>query len=272
MAAPRTTFPVTGPLTLVVRLGHGSVSVEARDDLTEAAVRLTPRDNDSDALDRIAVEMRGSTLAVVAPRQGGLTELFSGRRKDREAVDAVIEVPTGTRLKLTTAGDHITVAGRCGTADVTTGNATIDLDTIEGDLRLRYGNGESRVATVTGSLRLQAGRGDAHVGEVGGRLECGFGSGALVAAVVRGDLRARSGSGSAQVDAAYGDVDLATGSGSLTVGVPDGVSAHLDLLTGSGRVHSDLPVERAPRPGGRTVTLRARTGSGDVHLVRAPAA
>src|SRR3546814_21127629 len=63
------------------------------------------------------------------------------------------------------------------------------------------------------------------------------------------------------IDAAYGNVDLATGSGSLTVGVPDGVSVRLDVMTGSGVLQSDLLVEQEPRPGARTITLRAQTRS-----------
>jgi hypothetical protein len=121
-------------------------------------------------------------------------------------------------------------------------------------------------------VHLKAGRCDARFGDIGGSLHSGLGSGSLSAGLVRGDLRARSGSGSTSVEAAYGNVDLATGSGSLTIGVPDGVSVQLDVMTGSGCLHSDLPVEPAPRKGARAVHLRARTGSGDVRLVRAPAA
>lgn len=265
-------FPLTAPISLMVRLGHGSLTVEARDDLTEATVTLSAHGRVEDLLEKVTVELRGTTLTLIAPRQGGLPDLLGGWRKDRDAIDAVIVVPTGTAVKLTTATAPITVRGRVGAADVTSGNASVDLATVAGDLRLRYGTGESRVGAVTGSAQLKGGRGELHLGEIGGRLHCAFGSGTLTATLVRGDLHARTGSGSTSVDAAYGNVDLATGSGTLTVGVPDGVSVRLDVMTGSGSLHSDLPVEQAPRAGARAVTLRARTGSGDVRLVRAPAA
>ena len=71
-------FPLVGPISLAARLGHGSLTVAARDGLTEAAVTLTARDRDQ--LDRITVEMRGSTLTVQAPRQGGLSDLIGGWR------------------------------------------------------------------------------------------------------------------------------------------------------------------------------------------------
>jgi hypothetical protein len=270
MTAPITrTFPLTGPITVSVRLGHGSLTLAARDDLTEATVTLSGVD--AEVLDRCTVELRGTTLVVHAPRQG-MGELRGAWRKDRNAIHAVVEVPTGTTTKVATATADISITGEIGTADIATGNATVDVAAVAGDLRLRYGNGQTRIGAVTGSVQLKGGRVDARFGEIGGSLVCGFGSGTLAAHLVRGDLRARAGSGSTSIDAAYGNVDLATGSGSLTVGVPDGVSIRLDVMTASGLLHSDLPVEQAPKPGSRAVTLRAQTGRGDVRLVRAPAA
>ena len=267
---PKTySFPLVGPISLSARVGHGSLTVAARDGLAEATVTIAARDRD--LLDKTTVEMRGSTLTVHAPRQGGLADLIGGWRKG-DRLDVTIEVPTGTAAKLMTATAPIVVTGSIGPSDVATGNANVDLAAVTGDLRLRYGNGESRVGSVTGSVQLKAGRCDARFGDVAGSLSSGLGSGSLNAATVRGDLHSRTGSGSTSVEAVYGNVDLATGSGTLTVGVPDGVSVRLDITTGSGSLHSDLPVEQGPRKGARAVTLRARTGSGDVRLVRAPAA
>lgn len=272
MAANRTNIPLTGPINLLVRLGHGSVVVAAREGLAEATVRLTPRNQESDVLDRVTVELQGRTLLVSGPRQGGLADLIGGWRRDRDGIEAVIEVPTGTPLKVATASADITVTGQCGDADLATAATGIRLDTVAGDLRLRCGRAESRIGMVTGSVQLRAGNGTAHLGEVGGRLECAFGAGELIADVVRGEMRVRAGSCSARVGTAYGDVDIAFGSGPITIGLPAGVSARVDVTSGSGQVHSDLPIEQAPMPGGHPITVRARTGSGDVRLLRAAAA
>ena len=40
-------------------------------------------------------------------------------------------------------------------------------------------------------------------------------------------------------------------------------------MTGSGRVNSELPITDAPAATGDPITVRARTGSGDVRLFRA---
>ena len=272
MASTNTTFPLTGPINLLVRLGSGSVTVATRDGLAEALVRLAPRQGRRDLLDRVTVEMQGRTLVVAGPRPGGLTDLMGRWRRERDSIDVFVEVPTGTAIDMTAAGDDVTVTGTCGDADVSTTAARISFDTVAGNLRLRFDHADSRVHLVTGSARLRAGTGSACFGEVEGPLECRFGSGELVADVVRGELRWRAGSASAQIAAVYSDVDLAVGSGPIHVGVPIGVSALVDVISGTGQVHSDLPVDRAPTPSARTITLRARTGSGEVRILRAPAA
>jgi hypothetical protein len=269
MANEFTSFPVTSPINLMARLGHGSLTVTAQDDLTEATVRLRQRDGGSDIVDRIAVEMRGPTLAVVAPRQGGLVDLLSGRRRDRDSVDVEIVVPTRTAMKLSTASADITVKGRAGGSDIATGAATIEIDTVDGDLRLRYGAATSRVQEVTGSATVRSGSGDDHFGEVGGPVQAGFGSGDLEVDIAHSGVRSRAGSGEARIGVAYGDVDVAAGSGGVSIGLPVGISARLEVTTGSGRVQSDLPIEGSSAPSGKSITIKARTGSGDVRLFRA---
>ena len=81
-------FPVTGPIHLDVKVGIGSVTVHARDDLTEAVVTVTPRrpQSDSDLAERIRIDMHGSTLVVHAAKLGGVFDLIGGGMS-RAAVD-----------------------------------------------------------------------------------------------------------------------------------------------------------------------------------------
>lgn len=108
----------------------------------------------------------------------------------------------------------------------------------------------------TGCATVRSGFGDAHFGEVGGDLQSGRGSGLLQAAAVRGAVRSRSGSGGARLGAVYGDVDLASGSGPMSIGLPAEVTLQLDVNTGSGAVHSELPNEDKPAAGTRAITAR----------------
>jgi hypothetical protein len=264
------TFALHGPINLQVRLAHGSVTVDAVDGLTEASVEAVGRSKDSDVLDRLVVDMQGPTLLVRLPRQGGVFDLpFFGRRQ-RDELDVRIRVPSGTAMHVLTYTASVTVHGRVGGADIAFGAAQARLEHVDGDLRVRFGNGAVRADRVAGGVELRSGSGSADLGEVGGAISAGCGTGTLDVRVARDAVRSRSGSGDARIGAAHGDVDVVSGSGNVQIGVPAGVTARLDLSTGSGRVESDLPVDDAPRStSARAITLRARTGSGQVRLFRA---
>lgn len=265
-------FPLAGPINLSARLGHGSLTVRTADDLTEAVVELLPGSGSTDLVERMTVEMSGPTLVVHAPRQGGLADLLAPWRPNWSGgVTATVTVPTGTALKISTFTGSVTVQGRCGGADVATGSGEIRMDEVDGDLLLRYGSAQSSVQRVSGSVTVRSGSGDAHFGEVLGDLASGCGSGLLEADEVRGSVRCRSGSGGAKIGAVFGDVDLASGSGAMTIGLPAGVTARLEVNTASGRVRSDLPIEDRPATRKGEITVRARTGSGDIRLFRAAA-
>ena len=263
------TFPLTDPINLSVRLGHGSLVVHCVDDVAEAKVELTARPGADAYVERMTVEMSGPTLTVHGPRQGGVFDLFGDMWRKHAGVDVSVTVPSGTAMKVATYTAGVRVEGRSGGADIATGAADIDLEHVDGDLRLRSGSARASVADVSGSVVLRSGAGDAHFGDVGGDLQSVCGSGLLEATLVRGNARMRSGAGEARLGAVYGNVDIASGSGPMSVGLPAGLTARLDLQTGSGRVSSELPIEDHPASTKGAVTVRARTGSGDVRLFRA---
>lgn len=262
------TFALNGPIDLHVRLGHGVVTVTASAERSVATVRLEADDDAARALlDATEVGLRGSTLHVFAPRQVGVFEL--GGKRAAARLDVHVEIPSGAPVRINTADAPITVFGRVGTADLTFGSGEATVDAVDGNLRLRCWTGAVRFAQVTGSVHVRSGSGDVTFGEIGGDLVATCGSGDLQAAVVRGLVHSRCGSGSARLGAVHGDVDLVGGSGQLEIGLPIGLSARLDVRTGSGRVRSELPIEDAASPNRETITVRARAGSGDVRLFRA---
>lgn len=263
-------FPVDGPINLVVRVAHGAVTVETQDDLTEATVTLEPGEHGAELLKQTAVEMRGPILVVNGPRPGGIFDLpiFGGRRGN-DGLDIHIVVPTGTAVKISTFTAPIRITGSVGEADIAFGSGQAAVGDVGGDLRLRIGSGTAKAVHVSGSVELRSASGNAQFGEIDGALTSGCGSGDLDVRVVHGAVRSRCGSGRARLDEVHGDVDLVSGSGGLDVGLPTGVTARLDVHTGSGTVRSDLPIEDAPTSAMGSITVRARIGSGDVRLFRA---
>ncbi len=261
------TFAVDRQLKLVVRIGHGSLRVTAVDGLSEATVTLSVRSGPSTVIEQTTVELRGSTLQIATPRTGGIFDLIGGRTQD--AVDIEVTVPSGTPIRIGSFTADISLLGRCGGVDLGAGVTEFTAEQIDGDLRLRYGSGNSSIQRVTGSATVKSGSGVAHFGEVGGSLTSACGSGRLVVDTARGPVRFRTGSGEAELGAIFGNVDLASGSGALSIGVPAGVVARLDLTSGSGHIDPQLPVSAKPDRERGSITIRAKTGSGDVRLFRA---
>ncbi len=264
------TFPLSGPVNLNIRIAHGSVVVEPEDDVTEARVHIEADKHAAELLEQTVVEMRGGTIVVVAPRQGGIFDLplFGSWRAGR-GLQVHVVVPSGTAVKISTFTAPIRILGRVGDADLAFGSGEAAARHVDGELRLRFGSGTAKMVRVSGSVQLRSGSGDAQFGEIGGDLVAGCGSGNLQARVTHGSVRSRCGSGNARLGEVHGDVDVASGSGGLEVGLPEGVTARLDVHTGSGQVRSELPIEDAPKSEGSAIRLRARTGSGDVRLFRA---
>jgi len=266
-----TRFPLSGPINLDVRIGHGSLTVHAEEGRTEAVVELVPAYPDTDIIERTVVALTGNTLTVTTPRRGGVFDIFGSQQDKRDALDITVYVPSRTAMKLVSFTAPITTTGEGGSADIAAGASNVTLDRVAGELRLRLGSGNSDVGVVTGSVQLRSGSGNARFDEVGGDLTSGCGSGMLEVVRANGKVRSRTGSGTASFGAVYGDVDLASGSGGLTIGLPEGLSAQLQLTTGSGRVASDLPIDDTPAAATKKISIRARTGSGDIVLQRAAA-
>jgi hypothetical protein len=267
---PTHTFPLDGPINLHVRIAHGSVTVEPEDDLSDASVSLDPGKHGGDLLDQTAVELRGHTLSVTGPRQGGIFDLpLFGSRRGNRGLDIRIVVPSGTAVKISTFTAPIRILGRVGGADLAFGSAEAAVRHVDGDLLLRYGSGSAKAVEVSGSVQLRSGSGNAQFGAITGSLNSVCGSGDLSARIVHGAVRSRLGSGSAHLGEVHGDVDIASGAGGFEIGLPTGVTAHLDVNTGSGQVRSELPIEARPASADGAITLRARTGSGNVRLFRA---
>jgi hypothetical protein len=264
------TFPLDRPLSqLVLRIAHGSVTVETADGLSAATVEIDAGKHAGELLQQTAVERRGNALAIIAPRQGGVFDLpFVGKWAGR-GLDVHVTVPTGIATKIATYTAPIRILGTVGATDLAFGAAEAAVREVAGDLRLRYGSGDAKAVQVHGSVQLRSGSGNAEFGEIDGGLVSGCGSGNLTVRLVRGAVRLRTGSGNARLGEVRGDVDATTGSGQLEIGLPRGVAARLDAHAGSGQVHSELPIEDRPAPDATPIRLRARTGSGDVRIFRA---
>jgi DUF4097 and DUF4098 domain-containing protein YvlB len=134
-------------------------------------------------------------------------------------------------------------------------------DTASGDITVEVASSSATVSTASG---------DFSIGELCGDLKFRAASGSLKIGRLEGGLNAQTASGDVTVAAAVkGNVSAQTASGEVGVGVAEGTAAQLDLQTHSGSVRNSLQPSDGPADGDETVTVHARTRSGDVVVQRA---
>lgn len=266
-------FPVTGPLELTCQFGSGSLTVNAHDELAEARVTIRPREADLPVEQVFRVELIGNRLEVAqrSEQSSFLHELRNfGRLFDRAEFDIVIELPAASAVKATVGSAEVTSTGRLGATTVSSGSGDVELDEVDGPLRVQSGSGNLVANRVTGPGKVRGGSGNVRIGETGGALSINVGSGQVAIGVARDTVRIRSGSGTTVIEAADQDLDISASSGTITVGLRAGQQARLDVATGSGRLNTEMPVQDSA-PSGPAITIRARTGSGDITVRRTAA-
>jgi len=217
--------PGDGSLTVLAR-PNGGITVEGWDGAeVRVAARVTARAGSRSAAVRLAeevtIEAEPGRIRSDGPRIRG-----RGSWQDESwEVSYRILVPTGTELDLETLNGSIRVSG------------------VNGSVSARTTNGGVRLADVDGPVRVRS---------TNGSVEAGFRDGST--------LRYPS--------------DFRTTNGSVTVSLPAGLSAQLEASTTNGSIHTDFPVTVRGRIG-RSLSavlgdggpeLRLRTTNGSIRL------
>lgn len=262
----RKDFAVDRPVEADVKLGLGRVDaqraepgtawaqVEASDPGHEPSVRLAAQ---------ATISLDGHRLRVHLPE--------SGRFFRRAEIAVTLGLPAASWLVVKGGAVDVTVLGglkaavvKLGTGDITIDEATAALDVKAGQTDVRVGTaGVVNVTTGQGTLTadrvrdaaFKTGQGSVHLGRVDGSVAVKGGSVDLDIA-----------------EACAGTVVFTTGSGSATVAVAPGTTVEMDLLSASGDVRCELPMESSAPAGGVGVRLRLRTGSGNLRVAPATSA
>ena len=211
--------------------------------------------------------------------------------------DLVVKVPVGKRVELHLAAGRVEANNVDGDLDIDVHSASVTamgtkgrlmVDAGSGSVRVENASGELEVDTGSGSTRLtgldmtrvrvDAGSGGLEARDVkAGRLSVDIGSGGVRAeGLTTDDLRIDTGSGSMRVELTKVPQrsSLDSGSGGVTLVLPEGAAADLDIDTGSGGISTDFPVtadsfqrrELRGRIGGGGPLIKVSTGSGGVRL------
>ena len=271
-------FPVTGPVRVHAGTRSSDLTITATD-TTEATVLLQPhRDNStgrSYAEDTL-VELHGDLLNITVPRAAGL---FFG---STPRLQIQVQVPTGSDVEVFSGSGDLTARGTVGSVQVRTGSGEVSLQEA-GNVQVTSGSGGVVVDSLADG-EFTTGSGNLRLGRAAGHIETKSGSGNLIIdsatdvvsttasgstriGVLAGTARIRSASGDLDVrEASHGTINASSASGDVTVAVPAGTAVLLDCSSTSGRTKSTLSATEAPENDEETLTVEARSISGDIHI------
>ncbi|MEO8636331.1 MAG: DUF4097 family beta strand repeat-containing protein [Gemmatimonadales bacterium] len=210
-----------------------------------------------------------------------------------------ISIPTGRKVTVHLGVGTVDVANVDGTLEVDVSSASISTRATRGSLTLDTGSGNIEVDDHTGNLRLDSGSGDIRVAtQKNGELHIDTGSGSVrTSGITTTTLKIDTGSGEIQLGeitatrvsletgsgsiearflTAIEDLKVETGSGDVTLRLPDGLNATVDLETSSGNLTLDFPVQLIRkeenslrgRIGDGRGRIQVESGSGDISLLK----
>ena len=213
----------------------------------------------------------GHRLIVdVGQRSGGFLNIVFGRN----GVSCRIRCPEGASVEVRTKSADVSGRGRFASLEVKSASGDIQFDDVGGGAAVKTASGDIRIERVGQGFAAQSASGDVHVGAIGEGAAIHTVSGDVFVGSAGAGLAAQTVSGDQRVDAVQkGDVTLQAVSGDITVGVRRGSRVWIDAQSVSGDTDSELELAGTPvSDEGPLVELRLKTVSGDIRVVRAPAA
>lgn len=280
MVTRRESFPVDGPVALVVRAPAGAVEVEAVEGVTEATVELAASDEGSSrVVEEAVVELRrggGRPELVVDIQHGFRVGSKRGLRLSivigkGPTIAAKVRVPAGSSLEASTEASDVIGTGMFDRAEVRTASGDVRLESVSGNATIKAVSGDVAVATVRGEASVTSVSGDTSIGVVGGPGNLSSVSGDIEVRDAASSLNVKTISGDARVASAReGSVAMQSVSGDLTLGLRSGSRLWVDARSTSGRTSSELDISDVPASEDRPlVELRAKSVSGDILIVSA---
>ena len=278
-------FTTPSPVALTVKFAAGNLQVlaEDRDTMTVDIAPANPSNNaDVEHAAATTVEQRGDEIVVSAPD----TKRWFGRTPK---LDVKIAMPVDSSATVFVESSDIRLKGRLGETDVNSASGDVHFehvdaltastasgdvrgDAVAGDAKIKSASADVRVDRIGGSADVITASGDLLLPDIGGDAHVRTASGDVALGVIRGSVSGKTASGDMRIESVReGTVQIDSASGDLWIGIAHGTAAWLEVQSLSGDVTSELESADAPDDDAPTVTVRARTLSGDVAIRRAGA-
>lgn len=147
----------------------------------------------------------------------------------KEQTHVTVETPAELTLEAKTSDGSVNLTGLKGELGLTSGDGDVTFDQVSGELRLKSGDGRVNITNATGSVEARTSDANLSVDGVFHAVTLRTSDGHL-------DLNLRAGSKLTQASS------IQSSDGSVTVHVPQGFAADLDVHTSDGHLDCALPI------------------------------
>jgi len=236
------TYTVSGKPSVHVDVNDARIRVNVGQS-NQVSVRVTSHQYKIPDQVRVSEQQSGDSIDIRVNVPAVHVAIFSVRRY---SVEVEVNVPSASDL------------------DMHTGDGSIEVQGVKGNLRLASGDGHIQAQNVDGVLHASSG--DGHI-SVDGRFD------GIEVRTKDGHIEATVRNGSRILN----EWSFHSGDGSIELRVPGDLKADLDAHTGDGHITANLPVEvqgsvshsalRGHMNGGGPL-IRVRTGDGSIRIDR----
>lgn len=279
---PMQVFETPGSVSLRFRLPSGRVVVTTADE-PRTSVELVPLGRrGSDAIENVEVTCSdGAGGHVVTVEEKDRIRWGPLRITWGADVEVRVTCPPGSDLDLSGGSTDLRADGVLGEVAARSASGDIRLETVTKRLQAKSASGDISVRAIEAGGSIGSVSGDLDVGRVEATLSARSVSGDARFRAVRAPLNLATTSGDVELESVEaGDVRVQSVSGDVRIGVARGTRVFIDAASVSGSLTSELGLaddEPAAESEGDVeerpvVPLHVKTVSGDVSLVRAPAA
>jgi DUF4097 and DUF4098 domain-containing protein YvlB len=247
-------FPADAPRQLHVDLQSARLSITC-DDTDQVTVLVDGQEADS-----VVVTSVRDRVEVVAPRRAGF-------HRSSPPLDVEVRLPRSSALSGRVGAGDLTTTGILEHVRFSVGAGNVTLDEVTATAVVKSGAGSIRVTGLAGTADLKTGAGSVSVERVHGDARLTTGTGDVTLGELDGKVAVRSGTGNLGIGRfTNGEARFKNGFGDIRIGVPEATPVWTDIVTGTGRIHSDLPPLGKPEPGQPHVAVTAKTATGDIYL------